>query len=100
MSITIRVVDAVRGVPASGVPVRLDTYDGQSWQAAEEGVTDERGGIRLEATGDGPFRARLGAGQYFRTAFPEVQVIFDPSAGNRLELQLAPHTYTAAIITE
>ncbi|MDX6744751.1 hydroxyisourate hydrolase [Actinocorallia sp. A-T 12471] len=100
MSITITVVDTVRGRPAREIPARLDSYDGTTWSPAGEDVTDASGRIVFEASGPGPFRARLGVGQYFQSAFPEVQVIFDPSAGRSLHVHLAPHAYTATVVAE
>ncbi|GAB2860764.1 hypothetical protein GCM10022221_70550 [Actinocorallia aurea] len=100
MSITIKVVDTVQGKPASQVPARLDAYDGTTWSPVGEDVTDPSGRISFDAPGDGPLRARLGVGQYFRSAFPEVQVIFDPSAGRSLHVHIAPHAYTATVVAE
>ncbi|ROO83763.1 5-hydroxyisourate hydrolase [Actinocorallia herbida] len=100
MSITIKVVDTVQGRPARDIPARLDAYDGTTWGPVGEDVTDAAGRIAFDAPGDGPFRARLGVGQYFRSAFPEVQVIFDPAAGRSLHVHIAPHAYSAAVVAE
>ena len=99
MSITLRVVDSVRGRAAAELPVRLDRYDGNTWQAVAEGLTGGSGEVEFAVPEGGLHRARLGTGQYFTTKFPEIQVVFDLTPGDRLELQVAPTGYSVLLLT-
>lgn len=99
MSLTIRVLDAVRGRAAADLPLRLDRYDGRTWQAVTEGLTGPAGELALPVEEEGLYRARLGTGQYFATRFPEIQVVFEFTPGDRLELQVAPASYSACLVT-
>ncbi|WP_344244248.1 hydroxyisourate hydrolase [Actinocorallia libanotica] len=99
MSLTLRALDAVRGRPAADLPVRLDRYDGNTWQAVEEGATGGAGEIVFPVAEAGLYRARAAAGQYFTTKFPEIQVIFEFTPGDRIELQVTPAGYTTCLVT-
>ncbi|MEO3783261.1 hydroxyisourate hydrolase [Actinocorallia sp. B10E7] len=99
MSLTLRVVDSLRGRTAAELPVRLDRYDGNTWQSVAEGLTGGSGEIELAAAEGGLYRARLGTAQYFTTKFPEIQVIFEFTPGDRLELQVTPAGYSACLVT-
>lgn len=96
MSISTHVLDTTRGEPAVGVPVRLETADGELIAA---GVTDGDG--RLRDWVPGP----LAAGRYrlvFDTAavsafFPEIVIIFavtDPGRHLHVPVLLSPYGYT------
>ncbi len=99
MSLTIRVLDAVLARPAADLPVRLDRYDGDTWQAVAEDVTGHSGEAVFAVSEPGLHRARLGTGQYFTTRLPEIQVIFTLTPGDRLELQVTPASYSACLVT-
>ncbi|HEX2313023.1 MAG TPA: hydroxyisourate hydrolase [Thermomonospora sp.] len=107
MSLSTHVLDTRLGRPAAQVPVRLDRYDGGSWQPLAEASTDEDGrlgglpggGADLVA---GIHRLRFGTGPYFaaqgvETFYPEVSVIFevaDPSEHHHVPLLLSPYGYS------
>ncbi|WP_106398698.1 hydroxyisourate hydrolase [Actinocorallia populi] len=99
MSLTLRVVDSVRGRPAAELPVRLDRYDGNTWQAVDEGVTGGAGELAFAVAEAGLYRARAAIGQYFTTKFPEIQIIFEFTPGDRVELQVTPAGYSACLVT-
>jgi len=95
MSLSTHVLDTARGEPAAGVPVRLESLDGQR---LAEGVTDQDGRLR-----DWVPAWHWRAGTYrlvFATAgafFPEVAVVFrvaDPDRHYHVPLLLSPFGYT------
>ncbi|GAA3983729.1 hydroxyisourate hydrolase [Actinomadura viridis] len=102
--VSTHVLDTHRGLPAAEVPVRLDAYDGNAWQALAEGMTDADG--RWSApqvpAAPGTYRLRFGTGPYFAgigvpTFYPEVSVIFTIAvAGQRhhVPLLLSPYGYS------
>lgn len=98
MSLVLRVTDSVRGRPAADLPVRLDRYDGNTWQAVAEGATGGSGEVELAADEPGLYRARAATAQYFSTKFPEIQVVFEFAPGHRVELQVAPAGYSVQVL--
>jgi 5-hydroxyisourate hydrolase len=95
VTLSTHVLDTARGEPAAGVPVRLESLDGQRLAA---GVTDHDGRLR-DWVPDGHWRA----GTYrlvFETAgtfFPEVAVVFrvaDPDRHYHVPLLLSQFGYT------
>ncbi|HEY3717205.1 MAG TPA: hydroxyisourate hydrolase [Jatrophihabitantaceae bacterium] len=98
MSISTHVLDAVRGVPASGLGVRLERDDGMLLAA---GVTDGDGRIG-DFAGDvepGIYRLRFDVENYLATAtfYPEVLVTFrvlDGGAQHHVPLLLSPYSYS------
>ena len=96
--ITTHVLDTAQGRPASGIPVRLEIRDAQSWTLVGQGTTDADG--RLQNLG-----AQKKAGTYrlifdtrSRSAFfPEITVQFeitDASAHYHVPLLLSPFGYS------
>ncbi|GAA2577213.1 hydroxyisourate hydrolase [Actinomadura fulvescens] len=104
MTVSTHVLDTHRGRPATGVPVRLDRHDGDTWQSLAEGVTDDDG--RWTALGEAPetgtYRLRFGTGPYFTglgvtTFYPEVCVIFavaDGGTRQHVPLLVSPYGYS------
>jgi 5-hydroxyisourate hydrolase len=97
MSLSTHVLDAARGRPARGVPVRLERRDGDAWERVAEARTDDDGRVRdLPPPGMGVHRL------VFDTAglsdfYPEVAVAFtvtDPGEHYHVPLLLSPYAYS------
>jgi 5-hydroxyisourate hydrolase len=97
MSLSTHVLDAARGRPARGVPVRLERRDGGGWARVAEGRTDDDGRVRdLPPPEKGTYRL------VFDTAghsdfYPEVTVAFnvtDPGEHYHVPLLLSPYAYS------
>ena len=101
MSLSTHVLDATRGAPAVGVPVRLAAVDGTELAA---GVTDDDGRIaRLAATlAEGDYRITFDTAAYFAATgqqgfYPEVTVTFtvtDAGRHHHVPLLLSPFAYS------
>jgi 5-hydroxyisourate hydrolase len=103
VSLSTHVLDTTRGLPARGVPVRLERRDGPDWTGVASGQTDDDGRVR-ELVPDG----RWDAGTYrliFDVAahlgpdafFPEVSIAFrvtDPDRHLHVPLLLSPFGFT------
>ena len=100
MSISTHVLDTTTGLPAGGLPVRLEG-DG----VLAEGVTDDDGrlsGLGSQAPAPGIYRLRFATWEWFlgqgREAFyPEVVVTFavsDPEQHLHVPLLLSAYSYT------
>ncbi|HEX4698670.1 MAG TPA: hydroxyisourate hydrolase [Actinomycetes bacterium] len=100
MSISTHVLDTTTGLPAVGLPVRLEG-DG----VLVEGVTDDDGrlsGLGPDAPGPGTYRLRFATWEWFlgqgRQAFyPEVVVTFavtDPARHLHVPLLLSAYSYS------
>jgi 5-hydroxyisourate hydrolase len=97
MSLSTHVLDAARGRPARGVPVRLDRREGNAWARVAEARTDDDGRVRdLPPPEKGTYRL------VFDTAdlsdfYPEVAVAFtvtDPGEHHHVPLLLSPYAYS------
>jgi 5-hydroxyisourate hydrolase len=99
------VLDAARGVPASGIDVVLEQRNGDVWQVIGAGVTDGGGRINAlgpEALGVGRYRVGFDTGAYFAARgisafYPEVVVVFeltDVSSHYHVPLLLSPFAYS------
>lgn len=68
-SITTHVLDTARGLPAAGVPIRLEYKKGAAFEPVGSGVTDSDGRLRsLLAEGallSGEYRITFDTGTYF-----------------------------------
>ncbi len=106
MTLSSHVLDSVRGVPASGVRVRWERLDTDTWQRVAEAMTDDDGrvtewadDVRLDR---GTHRLVFGTGDYFdgqgrATFYPEVVVVFvvtDDERHHHVPLLLGPYSYT------
>ncbi|HEY3631257.1 MAG TPA: hydroxyisourate hydrolase [Jatrophihabitantaceae bacterium] len=98
MSVSTHVLDAVRGVPARGLGVRLERDDGTLIAA---GVTDGDGRVG-DFAGDieaGVYRLRFDVENYLATEtfYPEVLVTFrvtSAGAKHHVPLLLSPFAYS------
>jgi 5-hydroxyisourate hydrolase len=96
--ISTHVLDTARGLPVSGLSVRLDRrHDDGAWQPVGDTVTDADGRVRGLADDAGPGTYRL----VFATApispfFPEVTLTFRVSDEPHLHipLLLSPYGYS------
>ncbi len=84
-TLSTHVLDAVRGVPAPGVPVAAFAYDADNdWRRIGSGITDDDG--RVTSLADTPldpgtYRVVLATGDYFaehdvEAFYPEVCITF------------------------
>ena len=93
MSLSTHVLDTASGMPAPGVPVALEAFDGST---LARGSTDTDGRLRLW-DGDlptGTHRLVFETGGDF---FPEVTVVFrvtEPGRHLHIPLLLSPYGYT------
>lgn len=108
MSLSTHVLDAVRGTPAAGVPVRLEAAAtaAEGWRTLASVVTDQDGRARegFPATlAPGVYRLTFDTAAYFAAQgveeffYPEVGVCFtvmDPAARYHVPLLLSPFAYS------
>lgn len=97
MSLSTHVLDAARGRPAAGIPVRLDRRDGDGWARVAEGRTDDDGRLRdLPPPGEGVYRLVFDTTGH-SDFYPEVTVAFtvtDPGEHYHVPLLLSPYAYS------
>lgn len=107
-AITTHVLDTVRGLPASGVPVVLEQADlGGGWRSMGRGETDADGRLRtLVPAGaqpqPGAYRLVFDVRRYFDSLgvpafYPQVTIVFQIGPGEahcHVPLLLAPFGYT------
>jgi 5-hydroxyisourate hydrolase len=106
-AITTHVLDTARGVPARGLPVRLEVLSGKGrWRALARGVTDANGRIPDLGPDESPkrglYRLTFDTAAYFRSGkvpcfFPSVSVLFevkDPAQHYHVPLLLSPFGYS------
>lgn len=98
MTLSTHVLDAARGEPAAGVPVRLERDHGGAWVTVASGTTDGDGRLRdwvpPEQWRAGAYRLVFATGGPF---FPEVVVAFhvtEPDRHHHVPLLLSPYGYT------
>lgn len=103
--VTTHVLDAVTGIPAAGVGVRLSRVEGDAATEVASGVTDadgrnkQLGPDRLEP---GTYRISFATGEYFRaqgreTFFPSVNIDFLVEQGRdhyHVPCLLSPFAYS------
>jgi 5-hydroxyisourate hydrolase len=101
MTMSTHVLDAAAGVPAAGLPVRLERHDGDGWTTVRECTTDADGRVSDLATelvvGDYRVVFDIVALRGPETFYPEVVVtvrVKDPSAHHHVPLLLSPFAYT------
>jgi 5-hydroxyisourate hydrolase len=99
MSISTHVLDAARGRPAAGVPVRLERRDAGGWQPVADGRTDADGRLAGWAAAPGVHRLVFDTGAYLGADafYPEVVVTFRiAGTGQRyhVPLLLSPFAYS------
>jgi 5-hydroxyisourate hydrolase len=106
MTLSSHVLDATRGVPATGVRIRWERWHKDLWHHLADAVTDDDGRVSQwagsPATAAGVHRLVFDSGGYFAaqdvaTFYPEVVVVFDvvdPDAHHHVPLLLSPFAYT------
>jgi 5-hydroxyisourate hydrolase len=105
--ITTHVLDTARGLPAGGLPVRLEVLSGKGrWRTLARGVTDANGRMQdlLPARPPKPglYRFTFDTAAYFRASktpyfFPSVSVLFEvrePAQHYHVPLLLSPFGYS------
>jgi 5-hydroxyisourate hydrolase len=104
-TLSTHVLDAVSGLPATGVRVALDRRDSDGWQPLGEAVTDDDGRVRdlaPDGLGAGVHRLVFATGAYFAATrqtgfYPEVSVVFevtDPGRHYHVPLLLSPFAFS------
>lgn len=104
-TITTHVLDTGLGLPAAGVPVRLERLDGAHYTELAAATTDTDGRVRelgSEQAEPGTYRLVFDTGAYFAEAgqtgfYPEVSVVFaldDPDRHHHVPLLLSPFGYS------
>ncbi|MCW2865244.1 MAG: uraH [Actinoallomurus sp.] len=97
MSLSTHVLDAARGRPAAGMPVRLERRDGDAWRGVAEARTDEDGRVRdLPPPEKGTYRLVFDTSGH-SDFYPEVAVAFavtDPGEHYHVPLLLSPYAYS------
>lgn len=106
MRLSTHVLDAVRGLPAARVPLRLEASAGAGWRLAAVSQTDEDGRASFDpsaASAPGAYRLKFDTATYFADLgvkeffYPEVVVCFtvsDPAARYHVPLLLSPFAYS------
>ena len=103
MTLSTHVLDAVRGRPAVGVPVRWDSRDASGWVTRAGARTDDDGRIRWsDGPAAGDHRLVFDTAAWFATAgvtgfYPEVAIAFtvtDPEQHHHVPLLLSPFAYS------
>lgn len=106
-AITTHILDVSAGIPARGVPVRLERQTSSGWEIIGKGKTDADGRLRdLLAPGEklvgGNYRLIFDTGDYFEKKqieafYPQVIVIFfikDEAQHYHVPLLLSPFGYS------
>ncbi|HYY82584.1 MAG TPA: hydroxyisourate hydrolase [Actinomycetes bacterium] len=104
-TLSTHILDAVSGLPATGVRVALDGRDRDGWQPLGQAVTDHDGRVRDLAPGGvgaGVHRLVFATGEYFAATgqtgfYPEVLVVFevtDPGRHYHVPLLLSPFAFS------
>jgi 5-hydroxyisourate hydrolase len=99
------VLDAAKGLPASGVEVTLEQRAGDAWHVVATGTTDADGRINElgpDRLPEGRYRVAFDTGTYFAaqgtdTFYPEVTIVFDlagAAAHYHVPLLLSPFAYS------
>ena len=106
--ISTHLLDTAKGMPAAGVPVKLERQDTYGkWSALGSGQTDRDGRCAELLSGtaaleEGIYRLTFDTGSYFASSgvqglYPQVQVLFRVGAGEthfHIPLLLSPNGYT------
>jgi 5-hydroxyisourate hydrolase len=95
VSLSTHVLDTARGIPAAGVPIRLETAD---HVVLGEGVTDHDGRLRFEDVDEGRYRLVIDTAAYLGADafFPEVAIAFVMTGPrhHHVPLLLSPFGYS------
>jgi 5-hydroxyisourate hydrolase len=95
MSLSTHVLDTARGIPAVGVPIRLETTERIF---VGDGVTDPDGRLRWDEVGTGRYRMIIDTAAYLGADafFPEVAITFTVTDArhHHVPLLLSPFGYS------
>jgi 5-hydroxyisourate hydrolase len=95
MSLSTHVLDTARGVPAAGVPIRLETAERV---LVDQGSTDADGRLRFDDAGPGRYRLVIDTAAYLGpdAFFPEVAILFTVADArhHHVPLLLSPFGYS------
>ncbi|WP_432988213.1 hydroxyisourate hydrolase [Dactylosporangium sp. CA-233914] len=95
MSLSTHVLDTARGIPAAGVPIRLETAE---QVFVGDGLTDSDGRLRWEEVGTGRYRMVIDTAAYLGpdAFFPEVSIVFTITEArhHHVPLLLSPFGYS------
>jgi len=101
--ITTHVLDAVRGKPGAGIPVRLERRADPGWAAVGVGTTDADGRCKdlAQDAPAGTYRLTFEVEEYFERAgrksiYPEISIVFlcGGEEHYHLPLLLSDNSYT------
>lgn len=101
--ITTHVLDTLLGIPAEGIPIRLEAARGEIWVVIRDSATDEDGRCRDLANNaePGKYRLTFTIGPYMRkngrrSIYPEIPITFqcDGIGHYHLPLLLSGNSYT------
>jgi 5-hydroxyisourate hydrolase len=80
------ILDISKGMPATGVPIRLEKMDKNSWSVIEEKITDKNGRISdflsSEKSNEGIYKLTYLTAEYFKSQniqsfYPFIEVVFE-----------------------
>ena len=95
MSLSTHVLDTARGIPAAGVPIRLETTERIF---VGDGITDLDGRLRWDDVGTGRYRMIIDTAAYLGADafFPEVAISFTVAdeRHHHVPLLLSPFGYS------
>jgi 5-hydroxyisourate hydrolase len=106
MSLSTHVLDAIEGLPATGLRVVWERWTDGTWTQVAIRETDADGRIERwpddEVPDAGVHRLAFATGAWFasrrtRTFYPEVVIVFevtDPTAHHHVPLLLSPYAYS------
>jgi 5-hydroxyisourate hydrolase len=97
MSLSTHVLDAARGRPAAGVPIRLERRDGDAWRLVAEARTDDDGRVRDLPPPEAGVHRLVFDTTDISDFYPEVAVAFtvtDPGEHYHVPLLLSPYAYS------
>jgi len=101
--ITTHVLDGVLGIPADGIPIRLEAARSDAWVVIRDSTTDQDGRCRDLASNAEPGKYRLTfiVTSYLqkngrRSIYPEISITFqcDGTGHYHLPLLLSDNSYT------
>jgi 5-hydroxyisourate hydrolase len=95
MSLSTHVLDTARGIPAAGVPIRLETAE---QILVGDGITDADGRLRWDDVDRGRYRLVIDTAAYLGpdAFFPEVSIVFTiaDARHHHVPLLLSPFGYS------
>lgn len=98
------ILDVSKGMPAAGVQIKLEKYNGQSktWTFVDEKITDTNGRISdflpSEKSNNGIYRLTYYTSEYFKknnteSFYPFIEVVFQIKDGNHYHVPITLSAY-------